>query len=187
VRQLMEISEIRCRLEEHHSSSFGWALSCCRRDTAEAEELLQLVYLKILEGKARYRGESSFKTWLFAVIRKTAANERRKTLLRSLVVGPKAVSPGSQVVNPVAELEQSERLSRFKEALDKLSERQRKILHLVMYEELTLKETAEVIGTSIGAVRQHYARAKKRLRDLLTYEKNDGLEWRREKNPSAVS
>ena len=184
----MEISDIRCRLEEHHSSSFGWALNCCRRNTAEAEELLQLVYLKILEGKARYRGESSFKTWLFAVIRKTAANERRKALLRSVVgTGSKAVSPGSQVVNPLAELEQSERLSRFKEALEKLSDRQREILHLVMYQELTLQETAEVIGISIGAVRQHYARAKKRLRDLLTCEKNHELKWRREKNPSAIS
>ncbi|HET6892270.1 MAG TPA: RNA polymerase sigma factor [Pyrinomonadaceae bacterium] len=185
----MEISDIRRRLEEHHGSSFGWALSCCRRNRAEAEELLQLVYLKILEGKARYRGESSFKTWLFAVIRRTAANERRKGLLRGLLVarGSKVVSPRLQNVNPLAELEESERLSRFKEALDKLSDRQREILHLVMYQELTLQETAEVIGISIGAVRQHYARAKKRLRELLTYEKNHGLEWRREKNPSAVS
>ena len=185
----METSDIRCQLEEHHSSSFGWALNCCRRNTEEAEELLQVVYLKILEGKARYRGESSFKTWLFAVIRKTAANERRKAWLRNLVVGTrsKAASPAPQVVNPVAELEESERLSRFKQALNKLPDRQREILHLVMYQELTLQETADVIGISIGAVRQHYARAKKRLRNLLTDEKNHGLDWRREKNPSAVS
>src|SRR2546422_5376887 len=39
---------------------------------------------KILEGKARFRGESSLKTWLFAVIRKTAATEYRRKLLRGL-------------------------------------------------------------------------------------------------------
>jgi RNA polymerase sigma-70 factor (ECF subfamily) len=43
---------------------------------------LQTVYLKILEGKARYRGEASLKTWLFAVIRKTAIGEYRKRLVR---------------------------------------------------------------------------------------------------------
>src|SRR5690349_24887683 len=81
----MDIAELKEELERLHSASFGWALSCCRRDTSEAEEVLQTVYLKILEGKARYRGESSLKTWLFAVIRKTAIGEYRKKLVRSLV------------------------------------------------------------------------------------------------------
>ena len=59
-------------------------MSCCRRDRSDAEEVLQTVYLKILEGKARFRGEASLKTWLFAVIRKTAATEYRRNLLRKL-------------------------------------------------------------------------------------------------------
>src|SRR4030095_5461673 len=80
----MEIAELKAELERLHSASFGWALSCCRRDRTEAEEVLQTVYVKILEGKARFSGESSLKTWLFAVIRKTAATEYRRRLLRSL-------------------------------------------------------------------------------------------------------
>jgi len=187
--QLMEISEIRCRLEEHHSSSFGWALNCCGRNRAEAEEVLQIVYLKILEGKARYRGEAGFKTWLFAVIRKTAAYERRKRLLRSIIIDARKerLPKSHQVVDPVGELEHSETQTRFRQALDQLPRRQRETLHLVLYEELSLQEAAEVIGISVGAVRQHYARAKKRVRHLLTHEKNHGLEWRREKNPGIVS
>src|SRR5256712_7626116 len=81
----MDIAELKNELEKLHSASFGWAMSCCRRDYAEAEEVLQTVYLKIFEGKARYRGEASLKTWLFAVIRKTAIGEYRKRLLRNLV------------------------------------------------------------------------------------------------------
>ena len=80
----MEISELMAELEKHQSSSYGWALSCCGRSGAEAEDVLQTTYLKILEGKACYRGEASFKSWLFAVIRKTAASERRKNVLRRL-------------------------------------------------------------------------------------------------------
>ena len=57
-------SEIRAQLEQLHKDSYGWALSCCARDSAQAEEVLQSVYLKILEGKARFDGKSSFKTWL---------------------------------------------------------------------------------------------------------------------------
>ena len=185
----MGISDLRRLLEEHHGSSFGWAVSCCARNPAEAEEVLQLVYLKILEGKALYRGEASFKTWLFAVIRKTAANERRKRLLRSMVVSARAERTlmSTPVADPAMAFERSETQARFRKALAKLPRRQRETLHLVLYEELSLQEAAEVIGISIGAVRRHYARAKKRLRDLLGHENNYGIEWRREKNPSAVS
>jgi RNA polymerase sigma-70 factor (ECF subfamily) len=185
---LMEVSDVRCQLEKHHRSSFGWALNCCGRNRVEAEEVLQIVYLKILEGKAQYRGEASFKTWLFAVIRKTAANERRKSLLRRIIVDArKERMASSQVVDPVGELEHSETQARFRNALDQLPRRQRETLHLVLYEELSLREAAEVIGISIGAIRRHYARAKKRLRDLLVPKNNYEIEWRREKNPGAVS
>src|SRR5258706_15417069 len=80
----MDIAELKAELETLHSASFGWALNCCRRDRAQAEEVLQMVYLKILEGKACFRGEASLKTWLFAVIRKTAIGEYRKNLVCKL-------------------------------------------------------------------------------------------------------
>src|SRR5919197_5821843 len=80
----MDSSELRSRLESHQRESYGWALCCCSRDPAEAENVLQAAYLKILEGKARFDGRSAFKTWLFSVIRKTAADERRRKFLHRL-------------------------------------------------------------------------------------------------------
>src|SRR6266480_3187991 len=82
----METEELKAVLEQHHASSFGWALGCCRRDHSEAEDVLQIVYLKVLEGKARFNGTASFKTWLFAVIRKTASDQRRRHLVRTLTL-----------------------------------------------------------------------------------------------------
>src|SRR5512145_386924 len=80
----MTDSELRAALETHHSESYGWALVCCARSSLDAEAVLQTVYLKALMGKARYDGKASFKTWLFAVIRRTAADERRRQILRRL-------------------------------------------------------------------------------------------------------
>src|SRR5260370_14881026 len=73
---------LRQALEAHHVESYGWALSCCRRRRDEAENVLQLVYVKGLSGKAAFDGKSSFKTWLFAVIRQTAAHDSSKERLR---------------------------------------------------------------------------------------------------------
>ena len=186
---LMEISAVRAELEKHHSSGFGWAMSCCGRDPSEAEEVLQFVYLKILDGRARYRNESSFKTWLFAVIRKTAASERRQNFLRRLILnaGAERVPKAPRTEDPALALERSETHARFRHALAQLSARQQQTLHLVFYEELSLQESAEVMGISVGAVRKHYGRAKERLRDLLLEsEGNYEIEWRRQKNPSVV-
>src|SRR5436190_18677860 len=177
----MELAELRAKLEELHTASFGWALSCCRQNYAEAEEVLQTVYLKILQGKARYDGGSKLQTWLFAVIRNTAISERRKTLVRLISAPPleNKVAARSQI-----ELERSEMQQRFLEALQSLPARQRETLHLVFYQELTLSEAAEVMKISIGSARQHYERGKKRLRDLLDREEVDyGIGWRRKENP----
>ena len=184
----MDIAELKNELEKLHSASFGWAMSCCRRDHAEAEEVLQTVYLKIFEGKARYRGEASLKTWLFAVIRKTAIGEYRKRLVRNLVfIGglDKRDDAATTETAPVA-FEKSELHKQFRVALAKLPPRQREALHLVFYEDLSLSEAAAVMGISIGSARQHYDRGKKHLRDWLSEtETNYGIGWRR-KTQSAV-
>lgn len=185
----MQIWEIKLELERLHAFSFGWALSCCRFNRLEAEEVLQITYLKILDGKAHYAGEAAFKTWLFAVIRKTALNECRKSVMRRLILsaGADRLPRDSQPEDLVRAVERSETQAHFRQALTRLPARQRETLHLVFYEELTLQETAEVLGISLGAVRKHYERAKTRLRELLQQSENNyGVYWRREKDPSAV-
>jgi len=186
----MDIAELKAELETLHSASFGWALNCCRRDRAEAEEVLQTVYLKILEGKACFRGEASLKTWLFAVIRKTAIGEHRKNLLRKLRWSDSSeqetilVSPLEQ---PGVAFEKSETQALFQNALKSLPRRQREALHLVFYQDLSLSEAAIVMGISIGSARQHYERGKKRVREFLGQtESNYGIGWRGKENPRAV-
>jgi RNA polymerase sigma factor (sigma-70 family) len=182
----MEISELKAELEKFHSASFGWALNCCRHNQAEAEEVLQTVYLKILQGKASYRGECKLQTWLFAVIRKTAITERRKQLLRIVksIAGTQYETSNSQ---PEAELERSEMQRRFQQAVARLPMRQRETMHLVFYQDMSLSEAAEVMNISIGSARRHYERGKKRLREALDREGVDyEVGWRRKQNPGAV-
>jgi RNA polymerase sigma-70 factor (ECF subfamily) len=149
-------------LEAHHIESYGWALGCCRRRRDEAENVLQLVYLKVLSGKAVFDGKSSFKTWLFAVIRKTAAHEHRKELLRGL-----RLSQMPKVLDRQPPSEQHGVETRLKEALGKLSARQREVLQLVFYHDLSIVEAAKVMGVGIGSARTHYERGKEQLRRRL--------------------
>lgn len=186
---LMEIEDLRAQLEQHHSSSFGWAMGCCRRDASEAEDVLHNVYVKVLEGKARFNGDSSFKTWLFAVIRKTASDQRRRNLLRSVIMMRAADRSYSPVrpERPDESAYRSEVQTIFQHALGRLSSRQREALELVFYHELSIEQASAVMGVSLGSARTHYERGKKRLRELL--EESEELyesEWGRKKNPATV-
>ena len=160
----MERTELEAALEEHHEASFGWALACCRWDRAEAEDVLQASYLRVLEGRARFARRSAFRTWLFGVIRNVAAERRRRARMRGLVLA--RVAPREPVAPPVPE-PRSAASRRLVEALAALPVRQREIVHLVFYNELSVEQAARAMGVGVGTARTHYARAKARLRERL--------------------
>lgn len=172
----MERPDLERELERHHRAAFGWALSCCEWDRAAAEDALQASYLRIVEGRARFQGRSSFATWLFGVIRRTAAEQRRRRALWRLaplswIAGrDQAREPGD---DPETALTRSETSARLIEALGRLPARQREVLHLVFYQDLSIAEAAGALGVSVGTARTHYQRAKTRLRELLREEEHD--------------
>jgi len=164
----MDEVELRCHLERVHADCFGWAMACCSRDRNQAEEVLQTVYLTVLDGRARYDGRSTFRTWLFGVIRLTAASERRKAWLRGLLLERKSGDMRPEPIAwPDANVERDSRGNVLRQALTDLATRQREVLQLVFYHNLTVEEAANVMGVSVGSARTHYARGKARLAALL--------------------
>lgn len=158
--------DVEAELVRHHTRCHGWALACCRWNRAEAEDVLQLTYLKVLEGRARFGGRSSFSSWLFGVIRHTAAERRRREWRRQLASLRRLPDPEAAVDVPEAGAE-AERLRR---ELAALPARQREVLHLVFYADLSIREASEVMSVSLGTARTHYERGKRRLRERLGLE-----------------
>lgn len=132
--------------------------------------MLQASYLKLLEGKARFDGRSSFKTFLFGVIRRTAAEQRRRRAFQGRWLelwGRAADGGGSGSVEPE---DSSNRLRRLDAALALLPRRQREVIELRLQHEMTIEAAAGTLAISVGSARVHYARAKERLRRLLGEE-----------------
>ena len=167
----MDKADLHDELAKCHRDSYGWALLCCARQPAEAENVLQTAYLKILEGKARFDGKAAFKTWLFAVIRKTAIDLRRRETFRKLLLlkqqENRPYQGGSGSVDEA--IYQSEIQVIFQQTLTGLPKRQQEVLQLVFYHDLSLAEAATVMGVSTGAARTHYERGKKQLRQRMAW------------------
>jgi len=163
-------NEVEGQLAELHTASYGWACSCCGWNEADAQDVLQKTYVKVLSGRARYDGRSVFRTWLFGVIRHTArehARGHRSQEKRAELLALDGASDRPEVERPDERMEKQEQARRLRTALAKLPERQREVLDLVFYQDLTIKEAAAVMEVSIGSARVHYDRGKKRLRKLL--------------------
>ena len=160
---------IREQLEALHGASFAWALACCADRSTEAEDVLQMTYLKILDGRVRFEGRAAFKTWLFGVIRMTAREQRRRAWrgwLRSVHVD-EAEKLHANETAPDDAAARSEASERVRAACARLPERQREVMMLVFHQDLALDEAAVVMGVSPGSARKHYQRGKEHLRALL--------------------
>jgi RNA polymerase sigma factor (sigma-70 family) len=164
----MDAAELEREMERLHPASFGWALACCGRRREDAEDVLQATYMKIIEGKARYGGRSSLKTWLFAVIRRTAAEHRRRAMVRALSLEKLLPFFSERVDSPVLErIESRQRSTELLRALGGLATRQREVLELVFYHDMTVEEAALTLNISVGSARVHYARGQNHLSRIL--------------------
>jgi RNA polymerase sigma factor (sigma-70 family) len=163
--------ELAANLELLHPDAFGWALHCSGGDATFAEDVLQSAYLKLAQGKALFDGRSAFKTWWFGVVRVTAQEEQRRLRFRASLLGKLIRQFTGEEhdprPSPSRQLELNESAMQLREALVKLPPRQAEALHLVFYQDLTLAEAAEIMGVSIGSIRQHYERGKAKLRQLI--------------------
>lgn len=161
-------ADLRAALERHHAESMGWAMACCGFDRSEATDVLQDAYLKVLDGRAVFRGEAAFRTWFFGVVRRTAGEHRRNLFRRlSALWRVEHNDAAADPTDPDAAIDGREAADRLRASLKQLPPRQREILHLVFHEDLTVEAAARVMGVSVGSARTHYARGKARLRALL--------------------
>jgi RNA polymerase sigma-70 factor (ECF subfamily) len=171
----MNRDELESELARLHPDAFAWAMRCSSGDRGEAEDALHSAYERILTGRARFDGRSTVRTWVFGVVRRSALEERRRGWLRLVRLRRWFDRGGEDKGQPKdagRSLIEAETSARLEQVLARLSARQRAILHLVFYQEMSVEEAAGVLGVKVGTARTHYERGKARLRAML-----DGEEW----------
>jgi len=152
----------RSALEAIHGQVFGWALSRCDYDRAAAEDLMQQAYVELLSGKARFKSQSSLKTFVFSVVQNLARSRYRRMATRLRLVREHA-GQSDDAFLPA----EPENNGDVWSAVKSLPARQRDVIELVFCREMTIEQASAVMGVSVGTGRVHYERAKKSLRTRL--------------------
>lgn len=144
-------------LKLHHKDAYLWARQCCSFNDDLAKDVLQQVYLKILEGKAELNDEEKAKTWIFSIIRYTAIDQLRKTGKLISIEGDEEI----------ADMEEEVDLTDYKAIINLLPRMQQEVILMVFYHQMTIEQSAEVLQISLGTARTHYGRGKKNLKKLI--------------------
>ena len=153
----MNQSQLETLLRQHHREAYLWARQCCGFDGELAKDVIQMVFLKILEEKATLREDGNPKTWLFSIIRFTAIDELRKAGKWS------SIENEPEMVFEESESEETN----YEVLVRRLPKMQQEVLLMVFYHDMTLEQTAEVLQLHIGTVRTHYDRGKKKLKEWI--------------------
>ncbi|WP_239617694.1 RNA polymerase sigma factor [Cohnella mopanensis] len=126
-----------------------------------ADDILQDVFIKILEKLQTFRGGSSMKTWLLSITRNTAYNSRSKWLIRKTFSIDKWSDQHSYPSAETEAIEQIEMNNAWKIVM-KLPVKYREVLVLFVHHDMSQKEIAQTIGVPEGTIksRLHYARLK---------------------------
>lgn len=153
-------------IRRHQGVVFRYVMSMLR-DPDRSSDVSQDTFLKALRNLDRFRGDSSFRTWLLSIARREALGALRSERgQRCVPLEGHEVIPGSGS-GPDAHAIQSDEVRRIRAALDRLPEKQRSSVSLRLFDGLSFREIGEVIGSSEGAARVNYHYGINRLREWL--------------------
>ncbi len=140
-------------------------------DPHEAEDAAQEALLAAVASLDRYRGDASFKTWLYAITINTCRGMLRKRRVRqSVQMALRSILPPASAPTPEEAASQNDANRRLWAAVDSLDDKHRLPVVLRYAHDMPVMEIAAILGISEGTVhsRLHYAREK--LQRLLTHE-----------------
>jgi RNA polymerase sigma-70 factor (ECF subfamily) len=151
-------------------------------DPEEARDCAQEALIQVFRNLGRFEGRSRFSTWVYRVAVNTCldARRRRSRWLR-MIFGRR---PGIQGeadadtlldnlpapedgMDPVSTVSGEELKHDVGEALRRLSEKQRTVFQLKVFQEMTIPEIAAVTGMAEGTVKSHLFRATQSVREQL--------------------
>lgn len=136
-------------------------------DRDAAEDAAQDTFVNVLRALPRFRGESSFRTWLIRIALNTARSWGRKKSRRRespLALVEEVASDEADVATRTIQHNEAERIER---ALIRLPEKQRLAVTLRL-QGLSYAEVGALCGSSEGAARVNYHLGIKRLREIMS-------------------
>ena len=135
----------------------------------DACDCAQDVFVKVFESLSKFRGDSKFSTWLYAVTvnfcrnRISSFKHRKSKQDTSYEIQ----DAGDESLSPSKRFERKELNDKIQKAIDSLDEDQKSVVILRDIEGLSYEEIVDITGIKLGTVKSRIARAREELKEKL--------------------
>lgn len=163
-------------VERYHGKIYGLTYNMTS-NREDAEDLTQEVFIKAFQALPRFKGKSSFYTWLYRIaVNKTINYRKKRNRKRAMSLDQfdqeiklddvyrDLTSKGS----PLRNLSLSELQKKLNEAMQNLSEKHRTVVVLHDMQGIPHEEIAKMVGASVGTIRSRLFYARRQLQAELT-------------------
>ena len=166
----------------YQQKAYRLAFQMCYADEEEAKDRVQEAFFRAFRNLKKFKGKSSFYTWLYRIVVNTCIDAQRRRKRWSQVFFPwrfgKTENEESNASledypdreensNPLSRLTHHQLEIDVKKALKSLSEKQRAVFQLKVFQEMSIPEIAEIMGLAEGTVKTHLFRATRFIRSQL--------------------
>ena len=138
-------------------------LALCGGNSQEADDIAQDALVRAYVASGSFLGLSKFNTWLFRIAYNCYLDYRKKAAIETVPVDSKQVLDMPSGDEP----DRSFRYQQLYQALEQLQEKEKVVIVLYYFEDLSIKEIASILQIPVGTVKYHLSNGRNHLRNFL--------------------
>lgn len=148
------------RTVEKYANDIYRVAFCYCRNKSDAEDIVQSVFLKLLQSEVEFQDEMHKKKWLVRVTANLAKDFCTSYWKQKVVPLETAATETETSIN-------TKEPSALYEAVMSLPQKYRPVVHLYYYEDYSVKEIAEILNIKETTVQTRLMRARQKLKEIL--------------------
>ena len=167
-----------------YSELYRFVVAVCAKEGggADAEDLAQITWLKVLNAKESYGGGGKLRPWIARIAKNTTIDEHRRRgranegSLDEMMAPPEGAGyePPDTDISTEDQAVSATLNDVIDEAFEQLNERQAEVMRLLVLENMRYDEIVAVTGLPVGTVKSTISRAREKMGRFL---RERGVEW----------
>lgn len=154
-------------LMQKYQEKLYWHIRRMVMDHDDANDVIQNCFIKVYKSIHRFERKSKLYTWLYRIATNEAITHLNKQKKKATASIDDEESGISHRLEADAYFDGDEAQRQLQKALNTLPDKQRLVFNLRYFDEMSYKEMAEVLDTSVGALKASYHHAVKKIEQYL--------------------